>query len=216
MECTQIQEWIAEYFDLPEEEQRRQAVDRHIEHCDSCREEWTIWQESLLFLESEGQMIPEEAVPLPDRLQEQPAPSVASRVMGQIYEQESWRIPVAERIYSLPYKLRRNMLIMVAFCLALFLFSFVYAIGGPGSKNELLAQDGDKFGLHPTASASGPTSYEPMVAKQMAGSSFAATSLIEPLKLGPIQTNPNYWIVVSLLGLIGTLLIMNWLSRIRS
>ncbi|WJH34188.1 zf-HC2 domain-containing protein [Paenibacillus sp. CC-CFT747] len=204
MKCADIQEWLGSYFDLPPDDSRREEVDRHIQTCEACAEEYALWAESTELIRS---VSAEEVVPM-----EEPVP-VSSRVMSRIYESESWRMPVSSKIYSIPYKTRRNLFMVISLCLALFLGSFVYSL--TGSPSEVGDASDSPFGLKHPASASSFSKDDSLNVHYMSKSAVASVSshIMGPVKLGPIHTYPDYLLAISFLGLISALLILNWLSR---
>lgn len=209
MKCSEIQELFGVYWDLPNDDLRRAAVDKHLETCDSCGEEFQIWEESMILIRTAA--TDEEFTEF--------EPVVSSKVMSRIYEDESWRIPVSERMYSISYKLRRNLTAVIAFCLALFVFSFLFAIVYDGSPQSTMASaENSLYDLEaPQALKSSGT--ESMNGHKL-GDAVASLnpSFMEPLRfhVGPIHSYPHYLLVVSLLGLVATIIIMNWLSRTKT
>lgn len=206
MNCTEVQELFSSYWDLPEDDFRRIRVDEHIKRCTSCAEEFAMWEESMNLIQASSK----SSVPLPAR--------ISDGVMNRIYSDESWRIPIPERVYAISYKLRRNLTAVFAFCLALFLLSFLYSfIDHNAGLSGDTSMNGQLTGLLPVANAQGE--FDTDTASSQSGSmGLAVASLSDPLvlKVGPIETTyPNYFLVLSLLGLICALLIMNWLSRIK-
>lgn len=207
MTCTEVQELFGVYFDLPEEDSRRADVDAHIAVCESCREEFIIWEESTDLI----RMAKDDTEPFLYT-----APPITDSVMKRIYRDESWRLPVTNRIYAIPFKLRRNMTAVIAFFLALFLVSFLYsAMDGPGT--IAMGNSSGSYGVVQAAKASANAA-DSLNVHNMVGPTLASASptMIDPVKIGPIKTVPDYFLSLSLLGLISTLLIMNWLSRTRS
>jgi hypothetical protein len=208
MKCDDIQELFGIYFDLPDDDLRRKCVDEHILRCPVCAEEFEIWLESTNLIRSmhEIPLMPRKSTP------------IADKVMNRIYEDESWRIPVTDRIYQIPYKLRRNLTAIIALCLAVFVVSFLFNLVYP-SHTTLTAVEASPSGFNQVASAAGVISSSEVVSESKAFSKTALAStsalIVEPIKLSYIHT-PNYWLALSLLGLISTLLTMNWLSRTRS
>lgn len=199
MKCQDVQEWLGAYWDLPEHDDRRQAVDEHIRHCASCREEFEIWEEST-------ELIRNTVGSVDRRIEYVP---VSSQVMSRIYADESWRIPVPQRLYAFSYKMRRNMTAVVALCMTLFVFGFVMSIMGVGAEDK-----SPRYGMKPVASVTMDVQTLSGKAKALP---VATASLKDPymVKMGPFRSVPDYMVVVSLLGLTGTILIMNWLSRTK-
>lgn len=209
MKCNEIQELFGVYWDLPNDDLRRAAVDEHIATCAECAEEFQIWEESTILIRTSAM-----ESELPDY-----EPVVSSKVMNRIYEDESWRIPVTERMYTISYKLRRNLTAVIALFLALFVFSFLFAIVYDGTpKSTIAAADNSLFDLQaPQAMVS--TGSESMNGHKMVDAVASLNpSFMEPLRfqVGPIHSYPHYLLVVSILGLITTIIIMNWLSRTKA
>lgn len=209
MKCDDIQELFGIYFDLPDDDLRRKCVDEHILRCRVCAEEFDIWLESTNLIRSMQINQPQ--------LSSKSTP-IADLVMSRIYEDESWRIPVTNRIYQIPYKLRRNLTAIIALCLAVFVVSFLFNLIYP-SQTVLSVEEISPSGFNQIASATGISTEDAVESDVNAISQTAVASasafIVEPIKLSYIQT-PNYWLAISLLGLISALLTMNWLSRTRS
>lgn len=204
MNCSQAEEWFGVYFDLPEDDDRRTQVDRHLQECPACAEEFLLWEESGSLIQSGVLLADMEPV----------SESVSKRVMDRIYQDESWRIPVNERTYAMPFKLRRGLFAVIALCLALFSVSLFYSLQHPAQEKAAPSEHSELFGFHQSASFNPDETTD---ADTLSKSAVASTSLfIEPARLGPIREAPDYWLVVSLIGLMGTLLTMNWLSRTKA
>jgi len=207
MKCNDIQELFGIYFDLPAEDLRRRCVDEHIARCEACREEFEIWEESTDLIRMTR--IEPEAV--------SEAAPISKQVMSRIYRDESWRLPIQDRIYTIPFKLRRNLTAVIAFCLTLFMFSFLYTLVDGNGSTDTRTTASAHYGLKQTARASADLS-DSLNVHMMARPTLASTgvTIIEPVKIGPIKTVPDYLLSLSILGLICTLLIMNWFSRTRA
>jgi hypothetical protein len=208
MKCDDIQELFGIYFDIPDDDIRRKCVDEHILRCRVCAEEFEIWLESTNLIRSmhEIPQMHRKSTPITDK------------VMHRIYEDESWRIPVTDRIYQIPYKLRRNLTAIIALCLAVFVVSFLFNLVYP-SHSSLSTQEASPSGFNQVASAAGIRAAGGLesATNGISQTAMASTTalIVEPIKLSYIHT-PNYWLALSLLGLISALLTMNWLSRTRS
>lgn len=200
MKCQDVQDWLGAYWDLPIDDDRRRAIDDHIRHCELCREEFEIWEES-------NELIRSTVGTFEERIEYSP---VSNHVMGRIYADDSWRIPIPQKLYSFSYKMRRNLTTVIALCMTLFVFGFVMSIAGVGSVDNT-----PKYGLKPVASVTSNVQTASAKSKSLP---VATASLKDPymIKMGPIRTVPDYMVVVSLLGLTGTILIMNWLSRTKA
>ncbi|WP_010273816.1 anti-sigma factor family protein [Paenibacillus senegalensis] len=215
MKCADVQKILEQYMEMSPEDQRRLQVDEHAAGCPDCAEELAVWKESYNWIQAEldfgegnrnnsiltGASIPE------------PAETLTGSVMNKIYTKESWRIPIADRIYSIPYKAHRNLTAFIALCIAVFVFSFLYSLV-IREPHDPLAVEQSKFGFHQAVSAS--DNYHPVDTGLMSTGSLPSQVLIEPLKLGPIQTIPDYLVVLSFLGITAALLILNWWSRMKA
>lgn len=203
MNCNEVKERFFEYWDLPETDPGREQVNEHINKCAACAEEFELWEASSNLIQTSSPIFTEETTT---------TSPISSSVMHRIYADEAWRMPVPDRIYSISYKLRRNLTAVISFCIALFMISFIYSVVYEPAP-EVLAFEG----LIPVASA---------VAETNSGAAASSTtlqgvpvaSISEPFILGmnPIKTYPDYMVVMSLLGIVIALLIMNWFSRIKA
>lgn len=200
MKCQDVQEGLGTYWDLPAFDERRQAVDAHIRQCAACREEFEIWEESMQLIRTTVVDAPEDRSPLP----------VSKRVMERIYTDEAWRMPVPQRLHVFSYKWKRNVSAVIALCMTLFIFGFVFSVSGIGS-DDLTT----RYGLKPVATVSADLQSSPIKSKLLP---VATASLKDPhmVSVGPYRTVPDYMIIVSLLGMCGTILIMNWLTRTKT
>jgi hypothetical protein len=205
MKCNEVQELFGVYFDVPAGDSTRTLVDNHVRDCSVCREEFEIWEQSAEWIRS-AQVIPHPAV--------QPV-FTTERVMSRIYAGESWRMPVPNKIYSIPYKIRRNLSLVITVCLAIFALSFLYSLTDQQTVDTAM-EGPSPYGFHQAASASSGDATEGLNIREMNRSAVAsASALIRPVKIGPIHTSADYFLALSLLGLVCTLLIMNWFSRTR-
>lgn len=210
MKCSDIQELFGIYWDLPNDDLRRAVVDKHIKQCALCAEEFQIWEESTVLIRSVT-----EYDGMPNSV-----PPISEKVMHRIYEDESWRIPVPERMYAISYRLRRNLTAVIAGCLALFVFGFLFSIIYDGTSNpSMISADSSIYDLQAPQALSGGSAKESMNGHKLASAVASLNpTFVDPLrfKVGPIHSYPHYLLVLSLLGLIATMLIMNWLSRTKA
>jgi hypothetical protein len=206
MKCSEIQELFGLYWDLPNDDLRRQAVDKHVEYCTACAEEFLFWKESNELI----RMATTDDVP------EEPFP-ISRKVMDRIYDDESWRVPVAERIYAISFRMRRNVTAVISFCLALFMFSFLFSLVY-GSRETLQTADTPEFGLQAPQVISASAKSTSLDGHVMTAMASIGHPMVEPLKyhVGPIDSYSHYLLVLSILGLTCTMLIMNWFSRTKA
>ncbi|MEX1030589.1 MAG: zf-HC2 domain-containing protein [Paenibacillaceae bacterium] len=201
MKCYEFTEILAEYWDLPDNDIRKVSANRHLSTCLACSDEYEIWKTSTDLIQF-------------SRETDQPVDlykPIATNVMSRIYNDESWRLPVTLRSYTFSYKVRRNIMATFALFMAVFLVTFISSLTG-GS--DLSTDFNDMTGIIDTAHAdelnidADPTMFD--------GMPVASISAPTILRMGPIQTYTDYLLALSILGFVFTLLIMNWLSRIRA
>ncbi|MEK8127382.1 zf-HC2 domain-containing protein [Paenibacillus filicis] len=207
MKCEEIQELFGVYWDLPEDDPKRLQVDEHLAHCDACAEEFEMWKESTMLIrtiaDTEGMVVPERGV--------------SSSVMSRIYQDESWRVPVTDRLYRFSAKLRRNMTAVIAVCLLAFMFTFWLSVNHK-QPYESAIPESPVFGRigDPVVAAYG-SQVESLNVHSMPTAVASLKGFNKPFtyQVGPIHSVSDYLLFLSLLGLTSTLLIMNWLSRTR-
>lgn len=201
MKCNDALDMLYEYWDMPEHDPRRQEIEGHIAGCASCREEFDIWKQSAELIRS-------------TRMEPEPPASgttISSGVMERIYRDESWRLPVAWKTYSFSFKVRRNIMLVFAMCLALFAGSFIHSV-----LDEPLPADEftELTGIIDTAHAKGGAISGGV--SMFEGIPVASLSTPTVIRMGPVQTYSDYLMALSILGFVFMLLIMNWLSRLRA
>jgi len=202
MNCKDVQELFGLYWDLPDRDLRKTAVDEHIRRCAVCAEEFKIWEES-------AQLIVHASK---DEIKQIADHSISASVMDRIYADESWRLPVAERAYSLSRHMKYRISAVIGFCLALFLTSFIYSLITDHNEGEAYAF---RPGIVPVMSAqsTGSDVQFALFSEEIPTASLSAPFVLD---VGPVDLYPDYLIVISILGVIFSLLIMNWLSRLRA
>ncbi|MBD3918812.1 hypothetical protein H8B09_08625 [Paenibacillus sp. PR3] len=201
MRCDECQEKLGLYWELPEQDEDRTAIDRHLLDCPACAEQLRLWEESDMIIRSlSGDFEPE----LDDD-----SYRMNKSVMDRIYADMEHLRPVHERSYRFTASFRFRSIALIACCLAIFASGLLYAIFGDWGSS---AQNMEPMtGLLETASAGGDGS--------VLGGEFYAevpvASISDPFVLKVVPTVPQYWIVFSLFGVIATLLLSNWFARTR-
>ncbi|MFC5531767.1 anti-sigma factor family protein [Cohnella yongneupensis] len=200
MKCDEAGEWFGIYWDLPEDSPERLAVDLHVRSCPTCAEEFRMWEESAAII----QELPED-----DRLFEEPATAqiMNENVMNRIYSEQSWFLPPVRRTYAFSYGFKRKIAALLAGLLAVFVSGFLYTTIGNADRSGH-----DFSGVMDTANA--------FAASHSFGDNMhlevPVAGLSDPIMLNVSPAMPQYWIALSMLGIVMTLLILNWLSRVRA
>jgi hypothetical protein len=200
MNCNDAQDKFGEYWDLSEHDEVRLAIDTHLQECTECAEQFRLWEESedmIRFLSEEEDTLG-------------PTEHVNRSVMDRIYAEESWLMPVPHKSYHFSKSFRRNLALIIAACMAMFASAFfVFIFDNQGGASQ--AEVAELSGLMDTANASG----EGVVTAGFYAE-VPVASISDPFVLKVMPAFPQYYVALSLLGIIMTLLILNWLSRTRS
>ncbi|WP_373229698.1 anti-sigma factor [Cohnella sp.] len=199
MNCEEAGEWFGIYRDLADDSAERLAVDSHVEGCISCSEEFRMWEES-------AQLIHD--MPDSEFLQEEPISTdwVNQNVMNRIYTEQSWYMPAVRRTYSFSFAFRKKVAALLAALFAIFICGFLYT-----SIDRMNGEDSDGSGVMETANAFSASQFGDSVHLDV-----PVASLSDPIMLNVTPAMPEYWVALSMLGMIMTLLILNWFSRVRS
>jgi hypothetical protein len=201
MNCNETERKFGEYWDLSEHDEERKAIDRHLLECRDCAEQFRLWEESeelIRGLTEEDNFVGE-------------VEHVNRSVMERIYAEQSWLMPVPHKSYQFSKSLRRNVAIIVAACMAMFACAFIVFVfdhGDSGTSMEIA----ELSGLMDTANVTG----DGMVVKASFLTGVPMASISDPFVLQVMPAFPQYYVALSMLGIVMTLLILNWLSRTRS
>ncbi|AZN40734.1 anti-sigma factor family protein [Paenibacillus albus] len=200
MKCLEAGQLFGVYWDLPEDDIERKSVDEHLLTCAACREEFQIWEESeqLIRVFSE------------DSDEIGPIDHVNFGVMDRIYNEQSWYMPVPSRSYQFTKSFRRNVSLIIACFMAMFVCGLFYLLTGTNDASS--AQVAKLTGLLETANAATDSS----VISADFYADVPVASISDPIVLNIVPTVPQYYVALSLLGIIITLLILNWFSRTRN
>lgn len=196
--CDRIQDRLADYWDLPEDAPDRREVDEHLEGCTACAEEFRLWEESFALIRELPDAYPpeEEAIA---------AAEVNRSVMNRIYAEEHWLLPASRRAYAFTGAFRVRVASLLAALLAVFGCGFLYSLYDRSSANNHALT-----GVMETANALTDRSGSQLFID------VPVASLSDPIVLRVSPAMPEYWIALSLLGVVMTLLILNWFTRVRA
>lgn len=201
MNCKDVQELFGLYRDLPEGDLRKTAVDEHIPRCKNCSEEFRIWEESAELIKHTNF----------EDVDSVPKVSISASVMDRIYQDESWRLPVTERAYSLTRQMKYRISAVIGLCLALFISSLIFSITSESSKVEAYTF---RPGVVPVSAQTADNGIQfALFSEEIPIASLSAPIVLD---MGTANSYPDYLVIVSILGVISSLLFMNWLSRLRA
>lgn len=200
MKCAEVQDKFALYWDMTEDDPDRIEMEAHLLDCRECADLFGVWEESELLIREYS----EETMPIG------PSDHVMRNVMDRIYAEQSWFMPVPSKSYQFSKSFRRNIAILIAACMAMFacaFFVFVFDYREAPSQAEMQAMTG----LIDTVNASG----DDVLGAAGFYAEVPVASISDPFVLQVVPTFPQYYVALSLLGLVMALLILNWLSRTR-
>lgn len=198
MKCHDIRQTFGVYWDLAEDDPDRLLVNEHIDGCQECMEEFKLWEESERLIRSLSEL--DEVIG--------PVDHVNRGVMDRIYAEEAWYMPVPSRSHQFSRAFRRNAAVAIACCMAMFICGLFYMVTG----NQDASTDMAKLtGMLEPVNA---VSQSGMVGEDIYAE-IPVASISDPIVLKVVPTFPQYWVALSILGMIMALLILNWLSRTR-
>lgn len=200
MKCEEAQLIIGAYSELSEDDEERIELEAHLLECEECSEQFGFWHEG----EDLIRQLSEETDIIG------PTEHVNRAVMERIYMEQSWYMPVPSKSYHFSKSFRRNTAILIASCMAMFACAFfIFIFDHKDATQEELQQ---LTGLMEAANASGDNEF-------LSAGFYAevpVASISDPFVLKVVPAFPQYYVALSLLGLVTALLILNWLSRTRS
>lgn len=198
MNCKEAQELFGIVPELPEHDPKRKMLEWHLLGCECCAAEYKIWNYSM-----------DAVLGLPMEVSDDQAEQVNRRVMDRIYAESPWLAPdIRDKGHS--RRLRRRVTIWAACFMAVFVISSVlFAIGG-SFKQEQQAQQ--LTGILPAVV---------VAADEEASSDFtftlpsASRGIVDPfvVQLGPAY--PQYWMLLSMAGMVLAFVSWKGLRRYR-
>lgn len=199
MTCDEAQELMETVWDLPDNDLRRQRLIAHVQTCQSCAVEYEMWTDSqnmLLELEHE----------IPDIDAEQ----INRNVMDRIYRDFPWLVEETSKSRAVSRVFRKRLTLMIAGFLALFVCSVVYfAITGGQSDS---VPEAVTTGIMPTGMADTPQGIK---IKDDYKIPKTNSGIIDPFVVDMSPTQPEYWMILSLLGIGFALFFLTRLNRVR-
>ncbi|MGG3282403.1 anti-sigma factor family protein [Paenibacillus solani] len=199
MTCDEAQELMETVWDLPDNDLRRQRLIAHVQTCQSCAVEYEMWTDS-------QNMLHELEHEIPDMDAEQ----INRNVMDRIYRDFPWLVEETSKSRAVSRVFRKRLTLMIAGFLALFVCSVVYfAVTGnqPESAPEAVTT-----GIMPTGMADTP---QGLKIKDDYKIPKTNSGIIDPFVVDMNPTQPEYWMILSLLGIGFALFFLARLNRIR-
>ncbi|WP_379129241.1 anti-sigma factor family protein [Paenibacillus sp. sgz500958] len=195
MNCREAQDSIPLLWDAPPTHAKRIILERHIAGCPYCAAEWEVWQESSLLMQDMKEEISFER-----------AEAVNARVMERIYLESPWLMPGDGKTAGNSAIFRRRISLWIACFLAVFLCSFLYFTMFKAPGNMMISESG----IVDTGVAGievNWTSAYPETAPE--------SGVIEPFVVSMGPSHPQYWMVLSALGIVLSVVSLTRLNRYR-
>jgi hypothetical protein len=197
MTCDEAQEIFGLISDLIETDPRWSELEAHMAMCCDCSAEFDLWMEShscVLDLQVEAS--------------EEKAEEINRNVMDRIYREAPWLIPDQSKPFAVPASTRRHLSLWIAGSMMIFLCSILYFVfmskESPNEPAEAVT------GIMPTGVAGSADmsqfSYDIPVTN---------SGIIEPFVVGMGPSHPQYWMIISVLGVAMALLSLRRLSHMR-
>ncbi|MBN2984294.1 zf-HC2 domain-containing protein [Cohnella algarum] len=200
--CDLIRLKFSDYCEGSASESERRQVEEHLSSCACCFEEYRLWEESASLIRS---------LPMDEEFENYLEKSVNleemnRNVMNRIYAEQNWFMPAVQRSYAFGRAFRIRVAGLLASLLAVFACGFLYVLA-----DRMMSSDTGRTGVMETASAFSVASSGSRLSVDV-----PVASLSDPIVLHASPAYPEYWIALSLLGVVMTLLVLNWFTRVRT
>ncbi|WP_055107782.1 anti-sigma factor [Paenibacillus ihumii] len=199
MNCREAQELFGLISDLPDDHPQRKMLEWHVLGCEYCAAEYSVWQESVDIIQE-----------LPVEVSAEEAERVNRRVMDRIYAESPWLAPGGEHS-KITNRIRRRVSLWSACFLAVFLCSvLVFLIGGYGKDSDSISPATGVLQPVVITEDMGHSSELPIL-----DLSTVSRGVVEPfvVQMGPAY--PQYWMVLSMAGMVLALVSYSGIRRAR-
>ncbi|SET52096.1 anti-sigma factor [Paenibacillus sp. NFR01] len=195
MNCREAQDAIPLLWDAPPTDPKRMELERHLAECVSCAAEWAFWQES-------SELIQEIKV----EVSEERAEAVNKKVMERIYLESPWLMPGDGKTAGNAAVFRRRISLWIACFLAIFISSLLYFTMFRSPAEPPVAQSGIVDTGVAGHTLEWSSTYPGMDSE---------SGIIEPFVLSIGPTHPQYWMMLSMLGVLLSAFLLFRLNRYR-
>ena len=202
MKCNEIEQFIDSYLELDEDDPLRIEIEAHLFDCEHCS--------TILELDFSSLSLSDLSFTDAD-IKQTNIDYINKHVMDRIYAEEAWYMPIVTKNYHFSRNFRRNIAMIIACCLAMFsiaLFVFIFDYK-EDTKSTIAA---NISGIVDIASAESVN----LVSSNIYKGQIPVASISDPIVMQVVPTFPQYYVALSLLGIIMTILVLNWFTRTRS
>ncbi|WP_046215029.1 anti-sigma factor [Paenibacillus wulumuqiensis] len=206
MNCREAEELFGIYWDLTPDDPRRLALDEHVRECPDCAAEFEVWKESHELIQAETAQL-EDMPTMTIR-----AENINRNVMDRIYAESPWLVQTDVKRGPISRLFRRRLSVWISSLIAVFICSSIYLTLDMTGTFEQQPQPERVIGIVPTAVATGDDSTVVYSSLHFAGSE---RGLIDPLVIPMNPSHPQYWMILSLVGMLLALVSLRWLARTK-
>jgi hypothetical protein len=215
MRCEEVQEILPDYAENLLNEVAQRRVDNHLAICSACRADYELWTDCGEWIDADRE----------EYLSVTPTRSIVDAVMERILSEEQWAIPIGRKIFTVTARMRRVGASAAAILLMLFTFTLYLSSSSAEPENALLI-DGELMAVGTTKTQVVSSSIQSDDGTYVVGAEphyvnqdqlEHATASIIPLDGAPSSnepSKPNYSIVLSVFGILVTVITMSWLTRV--
>lgn len=196
MNCDEAQKLMEYVWDLPEHDLRRSRLKQHIRTCGSCAMEYEMWEESLSIVQGFKYDVSEIR-----------AENINRNVMDRIYRDFPRLVEENEKKRSVGRSFRKRSKLLISGFAALFTSSFLYFAMRGNTKPQ---PEEPVTGILPTGVAGSDSIVTDVQQYNIPGTN---SGIIDPLVVGMDPSQPQYWMILSILGIGAALFFLMRLNR---
>jgi|GEM_PF-652334 len=219
MRCEEVQDILDEYMEDRIPELSRRRVDHHLAACGACRSEYEMIKESGEWIQSDKEQYASVKM----------TKSFVDAVMSRILSEEKWAIPIGKKVFTLTARMRRygvSAAIILLFLCSFTLYSnteendsFATAMVSTTIKKEVTSAEETISSESRAAAVEKQVSVAALdeVVSEPAGQELlqSASSVIPGDTLpAPEKSAPNYSLILSIFGILITVITMSWMTRV--
>lgn len=198
MKCEEAQELMEYVWDLPDNDLRRIRLRQHIQQCGSCAMEYEMWEDSLKIVHE-----------LEHDVSEARAEALNRNVMDRIYRDFPRMVEENEKGTAVGRVFRKRLTLMISGFAALFGSSFLYfAMRGNTKESQ---PELPTTGILPTGVAGNGSMVNDTPHYNIPQTN---SGIIDPMVVSMDPSQPQYWMVLSVLGVGLALFFLMKLNRV--
>lgn len=209
MKCRDVIDIIPFYMDQTLCKETARKVKFHIDTCDDCHTEYIVWKESSLFFMNEQQHLHSSPI------QRKQDSSIMHQVMNRITTEEKWALPVSNKAVKLSSVTHR----WISTLCVLLLLVFGVVMFGAVSDDPVVTykeKQADEWSVTSIVMSIDQVQAIPSENKQHSDIRHRIVANIGDSIFFEAKSHfatPNFYLVMAFLGILVTVVSMNWFSR---